>query len=778
MTGKYQFITGFYDSDGSIRIFLRDEQYNKYSFPISGFEPHFFVDSNITIPQHQNLVRIENGFKNYNKLPVTKIVMRTPTDVGGDNKSIVGFRESFQKPYESDIRYVNRMLINTGITSGVELPAGDHKSIDYRQLKPVEFSLPPYYAIIDIEVFSKTRFPDMEQTPQPIVCITMWDSFHLTYVTILLDDTELTEKPQPDWRIVHVTSETKLIEYVNNYFDYLFDIVTGWNFDFDNTYFFRRARKLGIYLTDLKHRGTCEFDMLKANKMVAKPMGNELSNVLNTETVKLDSHEITIADKIGYMPWKSEYWEDKELRQKLAAKVNRTHVEGLVELDKKYGLINFFWELKNLAGLEDMQETFYHGTLADILNLRWYNKYGLVVPSRPPKGSKGEKISGAMVLPPEVGIYYDIAIFDMSRYYPTIIIGYNITFEDVKQGEKGIFPQICEFLLKTRETYEECLSKMEAGTIEYEALDSKKDAVKYLCETEYGTLGSPTSRYYRRESAAMITEKARNGLVAIKEFTESLNYKVIFGDTDSIAIQIPQDKVQWMEEKLNEFLVEYSKKEGMTRVLKLKTEKYADKAIFTEAKIAKRGAMKRYGLHVTMQKNKPCNYVKIVGYDAIKKDSSKISKMILRYILETALKSKGDVKQNIIAYTRDVINKFRKGQYTLDEIGIPRTFGKKLNEYKVDNPWLRGTRWSNTYLNADIRGGDMVKIIYGYVEGYPHTDCVAFLYADQLPKGLKIAYGKMVDVCIKKKIETTLKVLNITWDQCMNQQTLMEAMMA
>lgn len=768
---QYQYILAHYSNDNNIKLYARDENYNKHCFTVTGFEPFFYVDDNVYVPDVLTLKRIEKNFINHNREPLKKLIMQKPTDVGGNRLTKQqGFREMFPKHYEADIDFIRNFLRCNNITSGFTLET-PQKTLHYTQLTPTDFTLSPYTVFLDIEVYTKTRFPDPLKAEQPIVCITFYDTVHKKYLTIILDEQSQTEKHE-DWIIIHVTTEQELIKLIDNYLNYLFDVSAGWNFKFDEKYIFNRARKLNIPMKSLLQRGTCSFDLLEANAMITKPLGNDLANVLTNETIENNGQELSIAEKVNYEPWTPELWEKPELRQK-AVKINRSHVEGLIELDKKYNIIQQFWGYKNIAGMEDMMSTLHHGTLIDTVALRWYRQNNIVLPSKP-VGMTYESFQGATVFEPKEGIYENIAVFDMSRYYLNIVIGYNITFEKVDQNQKGIFPQICEWILSKREEYETLLKQLTPGTEQYKSMKLKRNSIKYLGETVWGYLAS-TGRCSDREKAKQIPAKARKGLESLRAYVENtLHYKVIYGDTDSTLIKCTYEQALELETQLNTYLEQYSKQENITVNLKLKLDKYCQKALFSRTKTQEKGAKKRYALHVINENHKPCDYIDITGYETVRKDSSKLTKKVLNQIFKYILK---EGTQQLATYIQTTIKDMKNMKYSFDYISIPRTIKQPIEQYKTDSPWLRGLKWSNKYLQTDIRSGDYVRLIYGYIKGYPHTDCFCFLQSsqlDQVKDKIVVNWTKMIETTIRKKIENIISLCNISWEQCNGARKIFE----
>nr|CAD7441284.1 unnamed protein product [Timema bartmani] len=64
----------------------------------------------------------------------------------------------------------------------------------------------------------------------------------------------------------------------------------------------------------------------------------------------------------------------------------------------------------------------------------------------------------------------------------------------------------------------------------------RQTALKLTANSMYGCLGFPSSRFYAKSLAAMVTAKGREILINTKDLVEKLNYEVIYGDTDSIMI--------------------------------------------------------------------------------------------------------------------------------------------------------------------------------------------------------------------------------------------------
>jgi len=738
---KYQFITGHYEEDGSIAVYVRDENGIKHKLKVIGFKPYFYVRINEFVPDNPALLTVKSGYVSVYGEPLKKIIMKTPTDVGN-------FRERFAPNYEADIRFVRRFLIDVGIRSGFEAPDGK-TTLHYTELKPVDFSLIPVKCYIDIEVYTEARFPNAREPKHKIICVTVYDTQYQKYITLLLDESKKKVILSDNHIVYKIDSEFQLLLMLKRYLEKLNpDVLTAWNVDFDLGYIIARAKRYRIRF-DLN--GICIFDLLAGYKKLFKKGSNHLKDVVLNEE---------IAEEVVSESFHREWWvKDK---RKLV-EYNKMDVEYIVKIDKKHKIIDFFWHLKNLAGLEAMRETLYHGVLVDTMLLRKYkDKY--ILPSKPKGEEKSEEYEGGLVLKPPTGIFDNVAVFDMSRYYPNIIIAYNLTVE--KTNELGIVPQLCIDLMNEREKLEAELKKLTPGTKEYEEMKDKRNAVKYLLNSIYGYFGSRKSRLYNLDIASKVTEVGREGLLYLKGISEKLGHKVLYADTDSVFIQTPFEQVKELEGKLNDSLKDFCRMKGIKRVLTLKCDRFFGRVLFT-------GVKKRYAGRVVWEDGKNVDYLYIRGFEYVKRDASQVTKNVQKTVFELIMKNR---KQEILSFVRKIINSMKKGEFTIGEIAIPKTIHKRFSEYKTKVDYVRGAIYANTYFGFDIRPGDTVKMVYvKEVPGYPSTDVICFIDEDALPVKPVIDWGKMIDRTVKRKVEKLLDLVGLSWERVKGTKTLLGA---
>lgn len=802
----FLYLTARYNKDCSITLYATDGN-KTHELKIIGFKPYFYVPVDDHIPEgtrgsfeHQNITSIEleplnpdgsfvsndgaGEYKHEDGFPVKKIVVSHPMVVRH-------IRDTFTAHYEADIKFIRRFLIDTGIYSGFMIMSNNlDRPIHYSELKPIEskdLNIPLVTSYIDFEMEVTTRFPDPKNPKQEVTAWTAWDNKNHQYLTCVLSDKCEVKKWAEDWTVVFVDKEETLFHLFNKYLeDTQPHLITGWNVEVpDIAYPRARAREFGI---ELIYNHSDQLDLCKAYQKVHRRLYNRLKDVAVEEEI-YDPTEL-VAD---------EYHKDMRKKNlKKFIKYNKMDVEILVKLDQKgwYGtdedteekvfepprkLCSFFWMLKNYVGIESCQAMLRrirghlvgNGVLIDTLMLRKaHNRFVLNSTS----SGEGKSYPGAVVFEPPEGVFPEdensdevLAVIDMSRYYPYIILGYKID---------KLACEVIEDLNLKRDEYETIMRNCKIKTPEYNDAEYKRDVVKFLLNTNYGYLGSPYSRKYKRDKAHKITSKAVLGLEVIRDATEaetpelltklnkytSLDKKKGFpvrtGDTDSLIVQCKPNEVAKIVWYLNEIILkEHCKAEGIPPLLRLKHEKTAPRGLFVKAKSGRKAAKKRYGLWITWKDGKKCDFIDITGFDYVRGNSSKITRKLQMFSIKALLKTG---KSGIPKYIHKLIEEVKSGKYSPIELAIPINLRKPLNKYTKTKPdYVRGSIWAKEHLSLEIIGGDRVKMIYA-IRPY---DRICFFDKEDLEKipNLVLDYPKIIDATIRKKSEQFLRLGKYSW---------------
>ena len=115
--------------------------------------------------------------------------------------------------------------------------------------------------------------------------------------------------------------------------------------------------------------------------------------------------------------------------------------------------------------------------------------------------------------------------------------GYSFVSNDVQEG---IMPSILRNIFEERMNTKRAM-KSEKDEEKYRLLDAKQLALKLMLNAFYGYTGYTRAKLYMLAIASTITACGRHLIQKVKNTAEDdLGYKVIYGDTDSIMVKIPE----------------------------------------------------------------------------------------------------------------------------------------------------------------------------------------------------------------------------------------------
>jgi len=733
-------------------LYLRGEDLKRTYVDVSGFEPYAAYPIDEPVPNSPDIARYEEGLTGIYNTPLRKIVYYTPDAVSRN-------RKHFNKRYEDDIRFVSRLLIDTGVTSGIDLDYA-RSTVHYTDLQPADFSLPPVKVGWDIECLADTRIPNPENPDQKITALTFWNDITYHYDSILLDDMNKVTQMADDWTIYHMKDEKQLLQMGIRYLEKIQpDVLFEWG-SLDEEYFPPRAKLHNVDTSVF--RTFCVFNAIEAYKNLYKKGSNRLKDVAFDEKI------------IDYLPPEVNFYKLwKYDRMQLILK-NKLDVEWMVKLnDLKGNLVRFFWNLKNYSGLESIQETTWHGMLVDTGLLRKY--HGLYMfPSRPSKDEQAtrKKLIGAIIKFPPKGLFENIAILDFSRYYQNLLIGILRN-----SGEPRVQPlaDLAQELQDVRDAYDKRLASSEKGSEEYYNLKGVRDSVKYVGEAVIGYIGGKRARWYEPEIFEEVITNGRNGLLFAEERCQKKGFKVLYYDTDGLDAQVGvggslESAVQKsldLVHDLNDDMAKWSEENSIGKALKLKVDNFSDRTLYT-------GKKKRKAYHVVWEDGEYCDYLVIKGFESIRRDSSLVTRNVQREVFEHLLR-RG--MEGLRLYLNTIIKGIKFGDFSLREVALSKSIKHKWEYYgkggKAIPEHVRGSLWSNKYLDAGIEEDDQVKMIYvKRTPGYPSTNIVCFLDEHIIPKNFVIDWEKMIERTIEKKVSESIEQGGLGWGEVMGMKKL------
>lgn len=766
-----------------VHIFGRDAAGKAMRINVTGFRPYFYapaeqVDGRALAREVIGVER-DTTYRSIQGVLLRRLYTRRP----GDVRSV---RDDFSQHFEADIPFTTRFMIDCGLTGGVELPADAPESLDgafeveHDDLAPAEVKAPARTCIMDIECVDEEGFPEPER--DPIICVTCWDSFDDDYTTLLWQPSAAAGDA-PDLRVnerhrvVRHPDEASMLRGLAAYVKERDpDILSGWNFvEFDIPYIVKRMAVLGLPAEDLARlpgqternavRGRSIFDLLAAYRKMHQAQ---------KESYRLDAvaEEELGVTKVRYTGTITELWRSDPKR---LVEYNCRDVELCVGIDQKNNIIEFYGEIARYVGCP-LDRTLNSSNVIDIYVLRKASGK-FVLPS---KGlAAGDEFEGATVFEPATGLRENVVVLDLKSLYPMAMMTINASPETKNpDGElrapngvrfsrepDGLTRSIISELLGERDERKRLRNLYPFGSPEYVLYDLQQNVLKVIMNSYYGVSGYTRFRLYDREIGSAVTSVGRAIIRHTRDVIADLGYSVLYGDTDSCMVQVPPGDLEEtiarardIEAKLNASYGDFAKAElgADTHYFSIKFEKVYRR--FFQA-----GKKKRYAGHLVWKEGKDVDEVDVVGFEIRRSDSPQITREVQRAVIEMILR--GDAFSDVQAYLRDVIRKYRRGEYSLDEAGIPGGIGKNLDSYENDDAHIRGAKYSNEHLGTDFKRGSKPKRVYikAVTAKYPRTDVVDFEYADQVPPEFVIDWETMLEKTLKGPISRIIEPLGWDW---------------
>ena len=428
------------------------------------------------------------------------------------------------------VRELRQELNQLGVPSfQSDVPYARRVMIDLDQ----SISAPDEILAFDIEVEADEGVPDPEAADKQIftICAVGSDGEEFAFAE---DDEESTIEG--------------FLEVAEEY-----QAILGWNsFKFDYPYLRNRCRNLGI-----------SFDWFKVVHVDALPTYQYIL-LKSQPNYRLD----TVARNEFGMEYEgvdfSRLREIFENDREQLIEYNLDDARVVMRLNNRYKMKNITFDILASAGYCRPKDIFF---LREDLDYQRVTKSSNVLIEGvvlglsddviwPNKGSAREDFEGARVLEPKPGLYDRAVTLDFSSMYPSIISALNIgpeTFRPDGSGDikapigsfvsepQSIFSEAYHVLKDQRDLYTEQCRRFTRGSPEWTIAKSYSSGIKQYVNTFYGVIGSPYSRFYNRDVAENITKMGQYMLQRTADFAEECGYTVIYGDTDSVIVELRED---------------------------------------------------------------------------------------------------------------------------------------------------------------------------------------------------------------------------------------------
>jgi len=723
-------------NDHSAQVLLFGRLENGKSFLVrKSFKPYFFIRK-ADLEKAKSLASFsfeDPHLKAMTGEDVVRIIMKTPKEVPEIRKV---FADESIPSYEADIRFAYRFMMDHGIKGGLEI-IGDGKTpekqgpeeqsqkgnagnadlpsenvdliFDEPELKPCSFMPKLRILSFDIETDMKAK---------KIFSISFYSSDHRLREVLMVSK----EKPNLISHTVQIISypdEKRLLEaFRKKVIDYDPDIITGWNLiDFDLNVMKRKFEEHGIRFSfgrigwDNRLRLTNDFFRTSKADVPGRIVLDGIA-MLKDAFIKLTDYKLGTAAK--------EILGDKKL---IEGENRFREIERLYDEDKKalaeynYHDSKLVMKILNKTGVIELAilRSLMTGMQLDRVSASIASLDSVYLPRLKEKGyvaptsvytEKNERIKGGYVRESKPGIYDYVIVLDFKSLYPSVMRTFNIdplSFVRKKpdnpdpkdyikapngayfRNDDGILPKILEELWKKRDEAKKNKNKIASH------------AIKILMNSFFGVLASPNCRFFSMDMANAITHFGQYVIKLTAENIEKKGYDVIYGDTDSIFVNLDVKNAKQsqiigkaIQDEMNMFFEEFvTKKYYRENFLELEFEKVYKKFLMPYQRHAEKGSKKRYaGLKIiSCDDGDEKTEMDFVGLEFVRRDWTDLAKKFQLELLEKIFN--GDP---VDKYIKDFLADLRKGKY--DSLLVyKKAIRKNLEEYvKTTPPHVKAAR--------------------------------------------------------------------------------------
>ncbi len=297
------------------------------------------------------------------------------------------------------------------------------------------------------------------------------------------------------------------------------------------------------------------------------------------------------------------------------------------------------------------------------------------------RSMKEKPIEGGYVHSIGAGIYDNVIVLDFKSMYPSMMIKYNVCFTTLdpkgeivalnnirflsRQQKEGLIPRLLKELMDERDKIKKEMKT--ASSEERNYLDGVQGAIKILMNTFYGVMASSFYRFTNLEIGGAITAYARNTIKSLIESLGRENYRVIYGDTDSIFIESQSKDTK---DAVSDGIM-LSERLSREQDVILEFEKVMD-PFFSH------GAKKRYVGRIVYPESQK-GEILIRGYEVRRTDSFDLQSEALSKVFEFLMNR--DV-EGAINYRNELLDLVRKGDPSIpiSKLVISRSV-KKFGEH-------------------------------------------------------------------------------------------------
>lgn len=370
---------------------------------------------------------------------------------------------------------------------------------------------------------------------------------------------------------------------------------------------------------------------------------------------------------------------------------------------------------------------------------------------------------GGYVLNSQPGIFRNVLVLDFKSLYPSIIrtfcidpYGYWVAQKNELEGGEVVPGKRGAFFSKQDHILPDIFDKL------WKARDkAKKDnnqplsqAIKIIMNSFYGVLGSTGCRFYDPRVCSSITLRGHEIIQQTKDWLESENHQVIYGDTDSVFVWVGNDLSEQDAVKIGRQLAEDLNQRWQTLLreqytidcaLEIEFETHYLQFLMPTIRNSSAGSKKRYA-GIINKNNQPTLVFK--GLENVRTDWTDLAKQFQEEVFRRVF-----ADEPVKEYVRAVFEQVRTGEKDQSLVYRKRLRRKLVDYQKNVPPHVQAARKLQAWTGTKLGRGDWISYLIT-VNGPEPVDAL------QSP----IDYHHYIDRQLAPVADSVLQFINLSFD--------------
>ncbi len=374
------------------------------------------------------------------------------------------------------------------------------------------------------------------------------------------------------------------------------------------------------------------------------------------------------------------------------AKYNLEDCQLVWDIFQQADLINFSLERARLTGLE-MDRVGGSVAAFDNLYLPRLHRKGYVAPNIGDY-QNGLTAPGGYVMDSIPGMHDSVLVLDYKSLYPSIIRTFKvdpygriaalsedptITIEGYDGASfsktENILPDIIKQLWQARDK-----AKLEKNK-------ALSQAIKIIMNSFYGVLGTPGCRIHDSRLTSSITKRSHDVILKTVELIKAADYKVIYGDTDSVFValggKLDNSEADMIGKKLISLINQYwhdalQEQYGIESFLEMEYDTHFIRFFMPTIRGSEKGSKKRYA-GMMIDKDGQQNLI-FKGLETVRTDWTELARNF-----QQALYLRVFNNQAHADYIRSIISELKAGNYD-GQLIYRKRLRQKLKDYQKNVP--------------------------------------------------------------------------------------------